>query len=148
MGTRQPNPDGLVEPERDICHAPDKVPTDRTSRDRIIEELTVIAFADIRDFYTAGPEGMTVRPPDELPPALRRTVKSVTVTHTAQGAKVRLTLHDKRGALNLLRRMLGLNERPSLSDILVRMRDTARAKRLAAILYRALKAEITNETEG
>lgn len=106
--------------------------------DGIIEEMAILAFAEVRDFYTTGPDGTTVRPSSELPPALRRAVKSITISHTAQGDKIRLRLHNKRGALDILNRLIGQQDRqkrPSPSDILALMNDAQRARRLAEILY-------------
>ena len=37
--------------------------------DRIIEELALVAFSDIGDVMSWGPEGLTVKPFDELAPA-------------------------------------------------------------------------------
>ena len=38
-------------------------------KDRIIEELALVVFSDIGDVMSWGPEGLTVKPFDELAPA-------------------------------------------------------------------------------
>jgi hypothetical protein len=113
-------------------------------KDRIIEELATVAFADIGDLLTSGPEGLKVRPIGELPPALRRALAWVSISHTAHGGTVRLGMHDKLSALDKLCRMFGLyrdgrDAGAGPDGAAVAMSDVDRAQRLAAILRLAGK---------
>lgn len=105
------------------------------AKEQIVGELAAIAFADIWDFVTEGPDGLTVRPLEDMPPDRRRAVSELALGRTAYGGTVRLKLHDKIRAFDKLCQMLGLHDpeyragsdRPPMSDV-------ERAQRLAAIL--------------
>lgn len=73
----------------------------QVSQDRVIEQLVRIAFADIRDFITFGPEGVTIKKSDTVD----GTVVSE-VSNTQVGVKVKL--NDRIRALEMLSRHLGL----------------------------------------
>ena len=55
-------------------------------RDRIIEELALVAFSDIGDVMSWGPEGLTVKPFDELAPA-SAALSRVSVTKMRMAAR-------------------------------------------------------------
>lgn len=110
-------------------------------KDRLVEELAAVAFANLGDFLTWGPDGLAIKPFDDLSPAQYRALAAVTITRTAQGGSVRLAMHDKLSALHKLCKMFGLDKpaggkaaepdtRPPLSDV-------ERAQRLAALLREA-----------
>ncbi len=106
-------------------------------KDRLVAELAAVAFANLGDFLTWGPDGLAVRPLDELSPAQCGALAAVTITRTAHGGSVRLAMHDKLPALHKLCKLFGLYEKspapvgggeaPVLSDV-------ERAQRLASIL--------------
>ncbi len=72
---------------------------------RILEELCRIAFADPRDLMRWGPDGVELRPSDELDAAQAAAVDEVS---EGRGGVIRLKKHDKIKALELLGRHLGL----------------------------------------
>ena len=72
---------------------------------RILEELCRIAFADPRDLMRWGPDGVELRPSDELDAAQAAAVDEVS---EGRGGVIRLKKHDKVKALELLGRHLGL----------------------------------------
>ena len=72
---------------------------------RILEELCRIAFADPRDLMRWGPDGVELRPSDELDAAQAAAVDEVS---EGRGGVIRLNKHDKVKALELLGRHLGL----------------------------------------
>jgi len=114
------------------------------AKDQIIEELALVAFADIGDLLVSGPAGLTVRPLDTLPSALRRPLSGITIRRTAHGDTVRLRMHDKLRALDKLSQMLGLNDpaaRPGADNPAAEMSELERAQRLAALLRLAAQAE-------
>ena len=72
---------------------------------RVLEELCRIAFADPRDLMRWGPDGVELRPSDELDAAQAAAVDEVS---EGRGGVIRLKKHDKVKALELLGRHLGL----------------------------------------
>ena len=120
------------------------------AKDDIIAELAVLAFADIGDLLVSGPDGLTVKPIDELPPELRRAVAGLSISRTAHGIAIRLRMHDKIRALDKLCHMFGLYDRenrPGADERAKALSDVERAQRLAAIL-RMADGKGTGEGEG
>lgn len=118
-------------------------------RERIVEELAAVAFADVGDMLNAGSGGPTVQSLAALPPEQRRALSWVKVTRTRHGGTVRFGTHDKMAALDKLCRLFGLfaqaraeadaeraeNERLIRSHKeITAMSDVERAQRMAAIL--------------
>ena len=106
-------------------------------KDRLVAELASVAFANLGDFLTWGPDGLAVRPLDELSPAQCGALAAVTITRTAHGGSVRLAMHDKLSALHKLCKMFGLYEKagaPADGEAPAALSDVERAQRLAAIL--------------
>ena len=66
--------------------------------ERLIEEYARIAFAEMGDFATWGPNGVKLKDSAELTEDQRRAVAEVWQTETG----VRLKHHDKKGALDSL----------------------------------------------
>lgn len=88
------------------------------SADRILLELARIAFADIRDYATVGPDGLTLTPTTELTAAQTAAIAEVTESKTSRGGTIRFKLHDKLSALNALARHTGMSppEKIALTD--------------------------------
>lgn len=113
------------------------------ARNRIVAELSNIAFADLGDIVEWGPAGIRIKDSDTLTQAQRRRVAKVTEMSKAHGGRMRLEVHDKIRALDKLCRMFGLYA-PDPRSIEAKERyqegtrrplsDVERAQRLAAIL--------------
>lgn len=109
-------------------------------KDRIVEELAILAFADLADVLVDGPDGPTLRPLATLGPAQRRALSRITIRRTAKGATARVGLHNKLAALDKLCRLFGIfaegkdADRPDLAEIGAAMSDVERAQRLVAML--------------
>jgi len=105
-------------------------------KDQIVEELALIAFSDLCDFVTWGPDGLTLKRLEELPPAQRRTLARLSISKTAHGGTVRVALHDKLSALDKLCKLFGLFSQSGTDDNAepIAMSDVERAQRLTAIL--------------
>lgn len=69
---------------------------------RIITELARVAFADISDVASFGPEGVKVKDSAGLTENQRRAIAEVSETKTQAGGTVRVKQHDKLKALELL----------------------------------------------
>lgn len=113
-------------------------------KERIVEELALLAFSDLCDFVISGPEGLTVKPLDTLTDGQRRTLSRLSVSKSTRGDTVRLAMHDKLAALEKLCRMFGLYAQPDdMAGPDIKMSPVERAQRLAAILRagREAKAE-------
>jgi phage terminase small subunit len=76
--------------------------------ERVLGELAKLAFANAKDYFKWGPGGVRLRDHDELDAELAAAVAEVSETTTQHGGSVRLKLHDKKGALELLGRNLEL----------------------------------------
>ncbi len=78
------------------------------TQDMVIAEYARLAFADIREFVDWGPDGVVLKPSDELDDEQARCIAEVTETRTQHGGSRRVKLHDKKGALDALARHLGM----------------------------------------
>jgi len=76
--------------------------------DDVLRELARLGFSDLRDFSSWGPEGVTLRPSEDLPADLARCVQEVSQTISQGGGSIRFKLHSKTEALQLLGKHLGL----------------------------------------
>ncbi len=76
--------------------------------DRIVAELAKIAFANANDYFSWGPDGVTVKSSDELTEDQRSVVCEVSQTITAEGGTIRVKLSDKQSALEKLGKHLGM----------------------------------------
>lgn len=78
---------------------------------RILQELSVVAYSDITKFLEKDPEsgGWTIKQLEDLPPLLTPAIKKLTCTYTDNGHKTTIDLHDKTKALGLLSDYAGLS---------------------------------------
>jgi phage terminase small subunit len=95
--------------ENEIAEAK-KEQSERTkiTADRIIKELARIAFIDPRKVFKWGPDGVTLRPSDELTEDEAAIVAEVSETITESGGSIKGKRFDKLKALELLGRHLGM----------------------------------------
>jgi phage terminase small subunit len=80
--------------------------TKRITADRVMEELGRMAFSNMRDYVTWGPEGMELRNDALLDED--QTAAVADVEPKGNGKVARLKLYDKLAALNALARHLGM----------------------------------------
>lgn len=76
--------------------------------DRVIDELSRIAFSDMRKFSTWGSRGVRLNDSDGLTGDDARCVGEVSETTSKDGGSLRFKLHDKVKALELLGKHLGM----------------------------------------
>lgn len=121
------------------------------AKDRIVAELAAVAFGNVGDFLMRGPDGLAVRPMDDLPPEQLRAVSAVTITRGRAGGSVRLKMHDKLPALRQLCKLFGVDEAMAeqirAAAHVAGMSDIEKAQRLAAIL-RPLYRQAAGDPDG
>ena len=78
------------------------------SADKVIRELAKLAFSEMDEFSTWGPNGVTLRSSDELDPVSVACISEVSETTTKDGGSLRFKLHSKTKALELLGKHLAL----------------------------------------
>jgi phage terminase small subunit len=76
--------------------------------DRVLRELARIAFVDLRRVFKWGPDGVALRPSDELTEDEAAIVAEVSETTTESGGSIKVKRFDKLKALELLMKHLGL----------------------------------------
>jgi phage terminase small subunit len=79
----------------------------QVTADRIVTELARIAFADIRSFADWSKDGVELRPRSEISADDAAAIAEIYGVGSA-GGRPKLKLHDKRAALELLARHLGM----------------------------------------
>ncbi|MDR1514077.1 MAG: terminase small subunit [Synergistaceae bacterium] len=103
--------ENLIKPE--IKNAIDAALAERSKRtevtaDRVVKELARIAFVDTRQIFEWGPDGVTLRPSDELTDDEAAIVAEVSETISKDGGSIKAKRFDKLKALELLGRHLGM----------------------------------------
>jgi phage terminase small subunit len=78
------------------------------TQDRVVIEIAKLAFVDMADFAKWGPDGVTVIDSSELGTDATSAIAEVSESRTAKNSTVKFKLHDKKGALELLMRHLGM----------------------------------------
>ncbi|SMG51466.1 terminase small subunit [Dethiosulfovibrio salsuginis] len=78
------------------------------TQDQVVIELAKIAFGSTRDMMEWGPGGVRLRPSSELTPDQAAMVAEVSETTSQNGGSLRLKVHDKVRALELLGKHLGM----------------------------------------
>ena len=78
------------------------------SQDRVLEELSRIAFGDLRDAVVWGPGGVALLDSALLTDEQAAAISEVGETVTKEGGSVRIKRHDKVKALELLMRHMGM----------------------------------------
>lgn len=80
----------------------------RVSQDSVIDELAKLAFSNMRDLVSWGPDGVRVRDSVLLTEHASVSVAEVSHVATTVGSSTKLRLHDKVAALRLLGQHLGM----------------------------------------
>lgn len=100
---RKPNIEKAIEHEMNQRQERTKV-----NQDKVIKELAKLAFSNMKSFMRWGPNSVTILHSDQLSDDDAACVSEITQTANANGGTIRLKLHDKRAALELLGRHLGM----------------------------------------
>ena len=96
-----------------VIAAIDRIKSENKARhqvdeDLVIEELKRIAFSNMRDFadWTSGK--VTFKGSEEMPKDYAVVISEISQTETLRGSQIKLKLHDKIKALEMLGKKLGL----------------------------------------
>lgn len=84
-------------------------------RNRVVEELSALAFSKITDVLDVSPNGTVTFRPD-VPELVQKAVKSIKLTRRKTGTNdyedvLEIQMHDKKGALDSLSNILNLQRR-------------------------------------
>jgi len=91
--------------------------------DRVLKELARLAHADIRQVVEWGPTGVRLKPSAELD---EKTAAAICEVFQGRDGRLRVKLHPKLPALEMLARHLGLFEadnRPDPQEVAFRLRE-------------------------
>jgi len=80
----------------------------RVTQDKVVKELAKLAFSNMRSFVTWGPQKVTILDSGMLSEDDAACVMEVSETTTNAGGTVRFKLYNKKDALELLGRHLGM----------------------------------------
>lgn len=87
----------------------DKIKRVRVTQDKVLNELGLLAFSDMRNYVDFGPVGVTLKEMSQMPPELTRAIAKVSHNLGVEGGgSVEFKLHDKRPALVDIGKHLGL----------------------------------------
>lgn len=104
------------------------------TKERVLREYARIAFSDLRNVLTWGPDGIALRDSGEVDADIAATVAEITQTITKDGGTIRVKLHSKTAALDKLAEHLGLFKDVGQDDFM----DTARDMHDALLEMQAL----------
>lgn len=82
--------------------------------EKVAAEYALMGFANLEDYVKWAPDGITLTASSELPEGATRAVSEITEVRTSKGddyttTTIKFKLHDKKGALDSLCRLLGYN---------------------------------------
>lgn len=80
------------------------------TREQIIEELAKLALANAGDYFDWDEHSMCLVPKKDLTPEQMAAISEITQTTTKDGGSLKMKLHDKKGALDSLARIFGMNK--------------------------------------
>lgn len=76
--------------------------------DRLVQELANIAFANPKDYFKWGPDGVEIKDSDELTEQQAAVIQEVYSRPSPSGTSTRIRLSDKQGAMEKLAKHLGM----------------------------------------
>lgn len=79
----------------------DQITTGITRRNWLLQQK-VVGYSDISDYMEFGPDGVTLKKSDEIPPDLLKAISEISETVTKDGGTVRFKLHNKLDALKMI----------------------------------------------
>ncbi len=83
----------------------------RVSHERILAEYARLAFSNVGDIAQWGPDGVVLKPDDEIARDDRAAIQEIETATTRTGAHARVRMYSKHAALDALARLTGLNRK-------------------------------------
>jgi len=80
----------------------------KVTQDKVVKELAKLAFSNMKEFAEWGPDGIRFIESEELDDEAAACVAEIAQVNTKNGTNTKFKLHDKKGALELLGRHLGM----------------------------------------
>ncbi len=94
----------------------------RIEQDRVVAELARLAFSDVREFARWDEGGVRVRESEALGPDQSACIAEIVESPGRDGRKLKVKLHGKTRALEVLGRHLGMFEKkPKTRDAVIRV---------------------------
>ena len=88
------------------------------TQDRVIQELALIGFSDMKNYVDFGPSGVSLKELSEMPPEISRVISEVSHNFNAEGGgSVKFKLYDKQTALVNIGKHLGMFVDKSSLDV-------------------------------
>jgi len=75
--------------------------------DELIKEYILIGFSNISDYVEWGPDGIKLKNTNDIDKAKLACIADISETTTQYGGTVKFKMHDKKGALDSMARILG-----------------------------------------
>lgn len=75
---------------------------------RIVEEISNIAFANAKNYFAWGPDGVTIKDSEELTEEQCAVVSKISQTRTKDGGTIKVELYDKLAACEKLAKLAGI----------------------------------------
>lgn len=102
--------------------------------DRIVNELAKIGFANAADFFSWGPDGVRIKPSDDLTRDQMAVVAEVQETRAKAAGEntIKVKLSDKQAALEKLGRHLGMFKDRSEVDVNLTAKESTPRERIAS----------------
>jgi len=80
----------------------------KVTQDKVVKELAKLAFSNMKEFAAWGSDGIHFIESEELSDEAAACVAEIAQVDTKNGTNIKFKLHDKKGALELLGRHLGM----------------------------------------
>jgi phage terminase small subunit len=121
----------------------DRAQRTEITQDKVIAELALLAFGRQTSLMDWGPDGVTIKDSSDLTDDIAAAVSEVSETTTKDGGTIRVKIHDKVKALELLGRHLGIFEKDNKQRRpLQTLSDDELAAKLKEIEVQARSAKI------
>lgn len=126
----------------------DRIERTQVTQDLVVTELARIAFGNLSDVMSWGPDGIDLVPSADLTPDQAAGVQDVSTATGKDAGTLRLKRHDKVKALELLGRHLGVfsDRADSLVDTPAPLSDEDRLHRVSALMALAAQRAALEES--
>lgn len=75
---------------------------------QVLQEMVRIAFSNMQDYADWDAKELTIKDSKTLPRSMAAAISEISRTETRNGTTVKVKLHDKKGALDTIAKILGM----------------------------------------